>query len=143
MKTMSNSKSDKSIHEHRTTMFYGSSSIIFANAKKLRLEPTAAEIIFWNLLKQYFPEFRFKRQHPISDFIADFYCHKLKLVIEIDGSVHNSREAKSNDKVRDQFMESINLKILRFSNEDVCKHNEAVIKKLKIEIESIIINANP
>lgn len=67
----------------------------------------------------------------------------MKLVIKIDGSVHNSREAKSNDKVRDQFMESINLKILRFSNEDVCKHNEAVIKKLKIEIESIIINANP
>lgn len=81
MKTTSNSKSDKSIHEHRTTVFYGSSSIIFANAKKLRLEPTAAEIIFWRLLKKYFSEFRFKRQHPISDFIADFYCHKLKLVI--------------------------------------------------------------
>ena len=124
-------------------MFYESSAIIFANAKKLRNEPTQSEIIFWNLLKLYFPGFRFKRQHPISDYIADFYCHKLKLVIEIDGTVHNSLEAKNNDKVRDEFMQSLNLKVLRFSNDDVCKHSETVMKKLEIEIESIMLTKNP
>lgn len=65
-------------------MFYGSSPIIFENAKKLRNDPTGSEIIFWGLLKQHFKDSRFKRQHPVSNYIADFYCHKLKLVIEID-----------------------------------------------------------
>ena len=67
------------------SMFYESSPIIFANAKRLRNEPTASEIIFWDLLKQHFADYRFKRQHPVSQYIADFYCHKLKLVVEIDG----------------------------------------------------------
>lgn len=78
-------------------MFYGSSPIIFANARKLRNKLTATEIIFWSLLKQYFPNHRFKRQHPVSQFIADFYCHKLKLVIEIDGGIHLSDEVKNNE----------------------------------------------
>ena len=65
------------------SMFYGSSPIIFANAKRLRNELTASEVIFWGLLKQHFPNYRFKRQHPISQYVADFYCHKLKLVIEL------------------------------------------------------------
>lgn len=76
----------------KESMFYGSSPVIFANAKKLRNEPTASEIIFWSLLKQHFPGYRFKRQHPISQYIADFYCHKLKLVIEIDGAYQMSQK---------------------------------------------------
>ncbi len=124
------------------TMFYGSSPIIFANAKRLRNEQTSSEIIFWSLLKQHFPKFRFKRQHPISNYIADFYCHKLKLVIEIDGSVHENDEVKINDKLRDEFMQSLGLKIVRFTNEAVCQYDETVIKKLKISIESITATAN-
>ncbi len=112
-------------------MFYESSPIIFANAKKLRNEPTPSETIFWSLLKQHFPNLRFKRQHPISNYIADFYCHKLKLVIEIDGSVHRDEEVKINDKLRDEFMYSLNLQIVRFTNEEVCKNGEVVVKKLK------------
>ena len=86
-------------------MFYGSSPIIFENAKRLRNQLTPSEIMFWNLLKQYFPNYRFKRQHPVSQYIADFYCHKLKLVIEIDGGIHLSEEVKSYDKARDEFMQ--------------------------------------
>ena len=124
-------------------MFYGSSPIIFANAKKLRNEPTSSEIIFWNLLKQNFPNYRFKRQHPISDYIADFYCHKLKLVLEIDGNMHDTKEAKENDLIRDEFMHSLNLKMLRFTNDEVCKNGELAMDKLKVEIESIILNQKP
>ena len=76
------------------SMFYESSPIIFANAKKIRNEPTSSELIFWSFLKQHFSNFRFKRQHPISQYIADFYCHKLKLVIEIDGSIHHTEQVK-------------------------------------------------
>ena len=89
-------------------MFYESSPIIFANAKKLRNEPTPSELIFWSLLKQHFSNFRFKRQHPVSQYIADFYCHKLKLVIGIDGSIHNTEEVKNNDKLRDEFLQTLN-----------------------------------
>ncbi|MEO9004504.1 MAG: endonuclease domain-containing protein [Ginsengibacter sp.] len=118
-------------------MFYGSSPIIFENAKRLRNQPTPSEIVFWNLLKQHFSNYRFKRQHPVSQYIADFYCHKLKLVIEIDGGIHLSEEAKNNDKLRDEFMRSLSLKIVRFSNEEVCKNSEMVIAKLRDLIERI------
>ena len=113
------------------SMFYGSSPVIFENAKKLRNEPTASEVIFWSLLKQHFPDYRFKRQHPVSQYIADFYCHKLKLVIEIDGGIHLSAEIKNNDKIREQFMQSLGLKIKRFTNEEVCERGECVVEKLK------------
>ena len=122
----------------KENMFYGSSPIIFANARKLRDEPTASEVIFWSLLKQHFPNYRFKRQHPVSQYIADFYCHKLKLVIEIDGGIHLSDEVKDNDKIRDEFMKSLNLKILRFTNNEVSGNGEVVVEKLKDFIEKIV-----
>lgn len=120
----------------KESMFYGSSPVIFANAKKLRNEPTASEIIFWSLLKQHFPDYRFKRQHPISQYIADFYCHKLKLVIEIDGAFHLSDESKINDKIRDEFMQSLGLEIIRFTNQEVCEKGENVIMRLKKMIKN-------
>ncbi|MEO6637445.1 MAG: endonuclease domain-containing protein [Ginsengibacter sp.] len=113
------------------SMFYKSSPMTFANAKALRNKQTSAELIFWSLLKQNFPGIRFKRQHPISEYIADFYCHKFKLVIEIDGAVHLSEEAKINDKIRDDYMQSLELRIIRFTNEEVCRNGEHVVKKLK------------
>lgn len=120
------------------SMFYGSSPIIFENAKRLRNQLTPSEIVFWSLLKQHFPNYRFKRRHPVSQYIADFYCHKLKLVIEIDGGIHLSEEAKNNDKARDEFMQSLSLRIQRFTNDEVCKNGEFVVKKLKDLIETII-----
>ncbi|MDQ2863458.1 MAG: endonuclease domain-containing protein [Bacteroidota bacterium] len=121
------------------SMFYESSPVIFANAKKLRNEPTPSETIFWNLLKEHFAGIRFKRQHPISQYIADFYCHKLKLVIEIDGSIHETEIAKANDKLRDEFMQSLGLKILRFTNEEVCTNGGRVVKKMKEAMQQINI----
>ncbi len=142
-KIPSNSNTHVPLQGLGVSMFYESSPIIFANAKKLRNEPTASEIIFWSLLKQYFSNFRFKRQHPISQYIADFYCHKLKLVVEIDGNIHLTEEAKNNDKLRDEFMQSLDLKIVRFTNEEVCKNGELVVQHLKDIIESITLNKNP
>ncbi len=119
------------------SMFYESSPIIFANAKKLRNEPTLSESLFWSLLKQNFTQFRFKRQHPISQYIADFYCHKLKLVVEIDGDIHQNEEIKNDDKLRDEFMSGLDLKIIRFTNDEVCKSAEQVVEKLKDLIKKI------
>jgi len=119
----------------KRSMFYESSPVIFENAKRLRNEPTPSEIIFWSLLKQYFSNFKFKRQHPVSRYIADFYCHKLKLVIEIDGGIHLTEDAKNNDRLRDEFMRSLDLKIIRFTNDEVCKRGEFVVEKLTDFIE--------
>jgi len=142
-KIYSNSNTRVPLQGLGVSMFYESSPIIFANARELRNKPTSTEIIFWNLIKQNFPGFRFKRQHPISQYIADFYCHKLMLVIEIDGSIHRTEEAKESDLIRDEFMESLNLKVLRFTNDEVCKNGENVVEKLKVKIESIILNQHP
>jgi very-short-patch-repair endonuclease len=75
-------------------MFYGAHKIIFGNAKSLRANLTEEETILWRRLKEDIANYKFRRQHSISNYIVDFYCHKLKLVIEIDGSIHYS-EGKS------------------------------------------------
>jgi len=69
-------------------MFYGASPLIFERAKQLRNQVTHAEMIIWNYLRGNQCGYKFRRQHPVGNFILDFYCHQLKLAIEIDGSIH-------------------------------------------------------
>ena len=109
-------------------MFYKADPLIFDKARELRNKLTPAEQIFWLRLKEQFPEYKFRRQHPISIYIADFYCHKLKLVIEIDGSIHDSEEAKLADKKRQEYLENLNLTVIRFTNEQIRSEVENVIK---------------
>ena len=73
-------------------MFYGAKRSIFQNAKELREKMTGAEIQLWSRLNKSQLGVRFKRQHPIDIFIADFYCHKYKLVVEVDGEYHNDED---------------------------------------------------
>lgn len=120
----------------KKSMFYENSPIIFANAKKLRSGPASSGIIFW-LLKQHFSNFRCKRQRRVSQYIADFYCHKLKLVIGIDGGIHQTKEVKNKDKLRDEFLQTLNLKIVRFTNNEVCKNGDSIVKKLRAAIDSL------
>ena len=70
-------------------MFEGASHLIFANAKHLRKNMTDAETVLWMQLKKGINNFIIRRQHPIGLYIADFFCHKLKLIIEVDGLIHN------------------------------------------------------
>ena len=109
-------------------MFYKADPLIFDNARELRNKLTPAEQIFWLRLKERFPEYKFRRQHPISIYIADFYCHKIKLIIEIDGSIHDSEEVKLNDKKRQQDLEELNLTVIRFTNSQVKNEIESVIE---------------
>ena len=73
----------------KENMFYGAGHLIFENAKELRNNVTPTEMILWGSLKEYFIDIKFRRQHPISFYIVDIYCHSLKLVIEIDESIHD------------------------------------------------------
>ena len=116
-------------------MFYGANKIIFENAKALRNNLTPEEIILWDRLKAHFPDYKFRRQHPISNYIADFYCHKLQLVIEVDGAIHNSEENKKLDEGRQINLESLGIKVLRFTNEQVRNKIELVLGKISALIK--------
>ena len=98
---------------------------------------TSAEQTFWLCLKQNFREYKFRKQHSISIYIANFYCHKLKLVIEIDGSIHQSEEVKLNDKKRQQDLENLNLMVIRFTNDQVKNEIESAIEIVSSTIRKL------
>ena len=114
----------------KENMFYGASPIIFKKAEELRKKMTSAEKIIWQHIHINEWKLKFRRQHPVSNFIVDFYCHALKLVIEIDGDIHDVEEVKKNDVARERTLFSLGLKVLRFSNEVVYKNSKEVLKKI-------------
>jgi len=75
--------------------------------------------------------YKFRRQHPIGIYIADFFCYKLKLAIEVDGPVHTKEEIKKNDEERQKLIESEGIKVVRFTNDEVMKELETVIEKIQ------------
>ena len=119
-------------------MFEGASFLLFENAKKLRKKMTYAEEVMWMHLKKGINGYKFRRQHPIGTYIADFFCHKAKLIIEIDGSIHNSDENKKNDFIKERDLKKLGYTIVRFTNDQVSKQIETVLNKIS-EIVNIII----
>lgn len=98
-------------------MFYGASPAIFSKAKSLRNNTTQSESRIWLLIKDRYKNFKFRRQHPMGPYIADFYCHKLKLVIELDGKHHfEDTNQIAHDKQRDDDMMKWGVKVLRYPN---------------------------
>jgi very-short-patch-repair endonuclease len=74
--------------------------------------------------------FKFRRQHQFGDYIADFYCHEAQLVIECDGSIHETNENWQHDQLRDAYMVGQGLRVLRFKNEDVLNNTVEVLRKI-------------
>ena len=119
-----------------TNMFYGALPIHFELAKKLRNTQTEAEMYLWEQLENLkFPKVRYKRQHLILYFIADFYCHKAKLIIEVDGGYHDISEQYLYDKNRDSELEALGLKVIRFTNEQVLFDIENTLKKIESDVQ--------
>jgi cyclase len=118
-------------------MFYGAEKMIFQNEKELRRNLTPDELVLWGKLKQCFPGYKFRRQHPVSNYIADFYCHKLKLVIEVDGSIHFDEENQKLDEQRQKELENLGLTILRFTNNQVKNNCEVAINKIDLFVKNI------
>ncbi|MFT5963728.1 MAG: very-short-patch-repair endonuclease [Flavobacterium sp.] len=113
-------------------MWKDASGIIFSNAKKLRENPTEAEEVMWlSLRNNQLDGYKFRRQHPLLNYVADFYCHQLKLVIEIDGEYHQTVEQKKLDNERTENIEFQGLKLMRFTNEEVISNISAVLNKIK------------
>ena len=103
-------------------------------AKNLRKNATPQENHLWyDFLSKY--EIRFQRQKAIGNFIADFYCHSAKLVIEIDGAQHYTKQGMEKDEFRTEILSDLGLKVIRFSNRQintdfrgVCEYIDAVVK---------------
>jgi very-short-patch-repair endonuclease len=103
----------------------------FENARFLKRVMTEAEKILWDQLRgRSFKNFKFRRQHPIASYIVDFYCHSSKLVIEIDGDVHQANDNPQYDKARTEELESFGVKVIRFKNSDVRNDLSNVLKEI-------------
>ncbi|MBY5950861.1 endonuclease domain-containing protein [Algoriphagus marincola] len=112
-------------------LFYGASPEIHKRARELRKQMTPAEKVLWNFLKNKSLEgFKFRRQHPIDKYIVDFYCHQKKLVIEVDGSIHDQLDQKEYDSGRTSVLEEFGLKVIRFRNEEVLDNFQSVIGRI-------------
>ena len=102
------------------------------NRRTLRNNLTAAEATLWNMLKSKQLDGRkFRRQHSIENFIVDFYCPTEKLIIELDGSVHDNPGQANADYVRDERLRSSGFKILRIENELVFEQPETVLEQIR------------
>jgi very-short-patch-repair endonuclease len=99
-------------------------------AKQLRKESTKAEKIVWELIRnRKFMGLKFRRQHVIEGFVLDFYCHEAKLGIEIDGGIHFRR--KDYDKLRQEVIESEDIKIIRVTNKEIADNKSSILGKIK------------
>lgn len=99
-------------------------------ARMLRQEQIEAEALLWQLLRnRNFEEIKFRRQHPIKDYIVGFFSYELRLIIELDGNYHNNPEQKEKDELRGLHLKALGYKVLRYSNDVVLKGKEQKIYK--------------
>jgi very-short-patch-repair endonuclease len=106
-------------------------------ARELRTNPTPAEDRLWQALRRkHVGGLRFRRQHVFERFIVDFYCPAARLVIEVDGDIHDQQQAY--DALRTEFLESLGLRVLRFRNEDVFANLNGVLECIGETIQEFV-----
>lgn len=94
-----------------------------------------SEVLLWNELKRSALGVKFTKQKPIGNYIADFYCKELKLVIEIDGCSHDDKYEY--DNARDEYMRSVGITVLRIDDKDVKKDMGAVLEWIRFNVERL------
>lgn len=125
-------------NDFKDNLFYNSNKTTFDNAKSLRNELTNAEELLWQRLRgRKFQGLKFRRQHPIGKYIADFYCHELKFVVEVDGSVHETEEQKEYDVGRTFELNKMDIKVIRFTNNEIEREMSRVLSKLNDFIKGL------
>ncbi len=103
-----------------------------------RKNQTEAERLLWRQLRaKRFLNLKFFRQYGIGEYIADFYCPAKKLVIEVDGSQHYTPEGLNYDQIRESFMKSMGITMLRFSDLAIIRHMEGVLEQIRLSIHEI------
>lgn len=107
-------------------------------AGELRRNQTLAEKTLWQALrKRNLKGHKFRRQHPIGRYIVDFYCHSAKLVVEVDGSIHDILSVKEYDIGREQEIAALGIHVLRFTNDQVLNNLDSVVQEIISALDSI------
>ena len=104
--------------------------ILKNNAVNNRKNPTDAETLLWQCIRDRQLGLKFRRQHAIGDYIADFICLEISLIIEVDGKYHNIEEQQEKDRIRTEFLNEQGFYVLRFTNEEVINRTEWVLKSI-------------
>ncbi|HNT29851.1 MAG TPA: endonuclease domain-containing protein [bacterium] len=113
-------------------------------SQQLRNSQTDPEQLLWKHIRyKQMNGLQFYRQKPILQYIVDFYCPKAKLVIELDGSQHHTKEYKKKDQQRDCALENQGLTVLRFTNHEVMTNLEGVYEKIHETVNRSTVNTNP
>jgi len=137
---------DRDISRMEKIILISSAKLAPQLARDLRQNQTGAEKMLWNKLRnRRFNNLKFLRQHPIyykfdnqrKFFIADFYCHEIKLVIEIDGKIHNKQ--KEYDQLRTKIIKLKKINVIRFTNEEIYHNINFILKKLN-KYRQVLIN---
>ena len=104
--------------------------ILKNNAVNNRKTPTDAETLLWQCIRDRQLGLKFRRQHAIGDYIADFICLEISLIIEVDGEYHNSEEQQEKDTIRTKYLNEQGFYVLRFTNNEVINQTEWVLKSI-------------
>jgi imidazole glycerol-phosphate synthase subunit HisF len=121
-------------------MFNEANPLVFGLAKELRKNMTHAEMVLWNHLKAGINGLKFRRQHPLGIYVADFYCHQIKLIIEVDGSIHNKKEIKEYDSQRENNLIAEGYTVIRFTNYQVLNEIQSVLSTITTHTQNLINN---
>lgn len=119
----------------KTNMYHGASPRLFGISRTLRNQPTPAEEVLWERLRDKRIGEKFRRQHPVSHYIVDFYCHALKYVIETDGPIHLEPSQQLEDQHQDADLTSLGIHVQRFTNNQVLHDTDTVM----LEIENTMM----
>ncbi len=121
---------------YEETLNFGASMETIERARDLRKRMTETEKLLWAQLRaKKLAGLKFRRQHPIWIFITDFYCHEVKLVVELDGGIHQESEQKQWDENRTAELERFEIQVIRFTNKEVFENLEVVLKTILNECE--------
>jgi len=103
-------------------------------ARQNRRQMTPSEETLWEALRKYLDGWKFRRQHPIGDFIADFVCLREKLVVEVDGEYHNAEEQQHDDAIRTHYLQQMGFHVIRFDNQEVDTDIMSVVLRIKEQL---------
>lgn len=99
--------------------------------RELRRAETLAEEIAWGLLRNRRLGLKFRRQYPIGDYVVDFYCFELRLALELDGGAHSQPSQMRKDRIKDAYLKSLGICVVRIPNGLVMEHPEGFAGKIR------------
>ena len=122
--------------DYKRDLFLGADKYLFEMARLLRRKETEAEKLLWSKLCRKQIGAKFRRQHPLYEYVVDFYCHSHRLVIEVDGPIHNIEGANFDDSVRSEAFKEFKIEIIRFTNNEVLLDIDNVIERIRVHLNN-------